>query len=154
MSHFIRKCWLCLRDESETGKDCYILTQSSSDHSSTFSAFWLGCSTVGHWGPQALSLQADSHAGILSPTDSNCNCNGNWLKPSLAPGYIIFWLPPASCGCTHLRRIQPRPQVKVILRYLRLDAPVSLLHRCTSWLTARLRVNMLHSLMIITSSRV
>ena len=26
-----------------------------------------GCSTVGHWGSQALSLQADSHAGILFP---------------------------------------------------------------------------------------
>ena len=30
-----------------------------------------GCSTLGHWGSQALSLQADSHADILSPTDSN-----------------------------------------------------------------------------------
>ena len=26
--------------------------QSSSDHSSTFFEFWLGCSTVGHWGPK------------------------------------------------------------------------------------------------------
>ena len=32
------------------------------------------CSTVGHWRPQALSLQADSHAGILSP---------NWLQLQL-----------------------------------------------------------------------
>ena len=57
------------------------------DHSSTSSSFCLGLlnSTVGHWGPQALSLQADSHAGILTPTDSNCN----WPKPSVAPGYII-----------------------------------------------------------------
>ena len=54
----------------------------------------LGCSTMGHWGPQALSLQTDSHAGILSP---------NWLqlqlelpKPSVAPGYIIVLHPPAS----------------------------------------------------------
>ena len=31
----------------------------------------LGCSTVGHWGPKALSLQAGSHAGILFPTVSN-----------------------------------------------------------------------------------
>ena len=30
-----------------------------------------GCSTMRHRWPQALSLQADSHAGILSPTDSN-----------------------------------------------------------------------------------
>ena len=104
LSHFIRKgwCWLCVRRELETGTDCYILTPSSSDHSSTSFAFWLGCSTVGHWGPQALSLQADSHAGILSPTDSNCNWNFNWLKPSVAPGYIIVSYPPVSCGRTHL----------------------------------------------------
>ena len=45
-------CCLCVRGELETGKDCYILTPSSSDHSSTSFAFWLGCSTVGHWGPK------------------------------------------------------------------------------------------------------
>ena len=60
-------CWLCVRGELETGTDCYILTQSSSDHSRTAFASGMGCSTVGHWGPQALSLQADSHTGILSP---------------------------------------------------------------------------------------
>ena len=67
-------CWLCVRGELETGTDCYILTQSSSDHSSTSFASWLGCSTVDHWGQQALSLQADSHAGILCP---------NWLQLQL-----------------------------------------------------------------------
>ena len=40
-----------------------------------------GCSTVSYWGLQALSLQVDSHAGILSPTDSNSNWN--WPKPSV-----------------------------------------------------------------------
>ena len=43
------------------------------------------------------------------PTDSNCNWNSNWLwlprtdwpKPSVAPGYIILWHPPASTGRTH-----------------------------------------------------
>ena len=34
-----------------------------------------------------------------------------------------------SCGRTHLHRIQPRLQVKVIFRYLRPDAPISLLFR-------------------------
>ena len=48
-------CWLCVRGELETGADCYILTPSSSDHCSTSFAFWLGCSTVGHWGPKDLS---------------------------------------------------------------------------------------------------
>ena len=43
LSHFIRKgwCWLRVRGELEAGTDCYILTQSSSDHSSTSFAFWL-----------------------------------------------------------------------------------------------------------------
>ena len=84
--HFIQKgwCWLCMIGELETGTDSHILTQSSSDHSSISFAPWMGFSTVGHWGPQALSLQADSHAGILSPTDSNCKWNSNWLKPSCA----------------------------------------------------------------------
>ena len=96
--HFIRKgwCWLCVRGELETGTDCYILTQSSSDRSSTSFASWLGCSTVGHWGPQALSRPADSHAGILSSTDFNCDWNwtgtqavcGTWLYNCLT--YTCF----------------------------------------------------------------
>ena len=64
-------CWLCVRDELETGTDSYIDPKFFFDHSSTSFSYWLGCSTVGHWGPKALSLQADSHASILSPTDSN-----------------------------------------------------------------------------------
>ena len=32
------------------------LHQSSSDHSSSSFSSWLGCSTVGHWGPKALCL--------------------------------------------------------------------------------------------------
>ena len=125
-------CFLCVRGELETGTDCYILTQSSSDHSSTSFAFWQGCSTVGHWGPQALSLQADSHAGILSP---------NWLQLELELE-LTDWLPQAICGTwlynclmptcflwVYAYRIQPRPQVKVIFRYLWLDAPVLLFFR-------------------------
>ena len=30
------------------------------------------------------------------PTDSNSNPNWNWPKPSVVPGYIIVWHPPAS----------------------------------------------------------
>ena len=121
-------CWLCVRGELETRTDCYIFTYISYDYNSTF-AFWLGYSTEGHWGPQAPSLQADSHADILSPTDSNRNWNWNWLKPSVKPGYINVWHPPASCGPTHQHRIQPRLRVKAIFRYLQLDAPVSLFFR-------------------------
>ena len=53
-------------------------------------------------GPSPLSGAGSHSAGILSPTDSNCNWNSNWPKPSVAPGYIIFLCPPASCGRTHL----------------------------------------------------
>ena len=63
------------------------LTQSSSNHSSTAFASWLGCSTVGHWGlqdPQSASWF--SHRHPLS----------NWLEPPRAPGYIIVSHPPAS----------------------------------------------------------
>ena len=84
-------CWLCVRGKLETGTDCYILTPSSSDHSSTSFAFWLDCSTVGHWVPIALYLPlALNSASCLqvtpTPTDSSCLC----------PGYIFVWNPPAS----------------------------------------------------------
>ena len=89
---------------------------------------------MGHWGP-------------------NCNCNLNSLTPSVAPCYIFVWRPPAFCGRTHLHRIQPRPHVKVIFRYFRPDAHVSLssayLHRCISWLTARSKVNMLQIFLLL-----
>ena len=91
-------CWLCVRGELETGTDCSILTPSSSDHSSTSFVFWLGCSTVGHWGPKALCLElVITRASCLQLmqlqlTDSS----------SVAPGYIIVWRPPVSCGRTHL----------------------------------------------------
>ena len=84
-------------------------------------------------GPNPLS-GADSHsAGNLSPTATGTELElTDWLKLSVAPGYIIVWHPPVSCGRTHLHRIQPRPQVKVIFRYRRPDAPVSLIYTCAS----------------------
>ena len=45
-------CWLCVKDELETGTDCHILTQVLLTIASLLSACWLGCSTVGHWGPK------------------------------------------------------------------------------------------------------
>ena len=61
-----------------------ILTKSSS---STIAALlshlgWVAQPWVTE-GLATLSRQADSHAGILSSTDSN------WLEPPQAPGYII-----------------------------------------------------------------
>ena len=53
-------------------------------------------------GSSPLSGAGSHSAGILSPTDSNSNWNWNWLtdwpKPSVAPGYIFVWYPPASAG--------------------------------------------------------
>ena len=84
-------CWLCVRGELETGTDCYILTLSSSDHSSTSFSSWLGCSTMGYWGAKALCLPlAFTPASWLqlapTPTDSSRLC----------PGYIFVWCTPAS----------------------------------------------------------
>ena len=45
-------------------------------------------------GPSPLSGPYSHSAGILSPTDSNCNWN--WPKLSVASGYIIVSHPPAS----------------------------------------------------------
>ena len=105
--------------------DCYILTQSSSDHRSTSSG-WAAQ-------PWVLRAQALCLELVLTPAPylqlelqlEHQLTRTDWLKPSVAPGYIIVWHPPTSCGRTHLHRIQPRPQVKVIFRYLRPDAPVS-----------------------------
>ena len=79
------------RGELETGTDCYILTQSPSDHSSTSSSYWLGLLNRGSLRTQSPLSAAGSQFGILSPTDSNSNWN--WPKPSVAPGWIIFSRP-------------------------------------------------------------
>ena len=71
--------------------DCYILTQSSSDHSSTF-AFWLGCSTVGHWGPKAFRLPLALNSASCPPTDSNWN--SNWLPQAVFGAWLYNWLTP------------------------------------------------------------
>ena len=131
------------------GTDCHILTPSSSDHSSTSSSFCWGAQP-GSWGPKPTVWHWLSLWHLVPNCDWNLNCdcnsnwtlpalNSNWLKPSVAPGYIIAWYPPASCGRTYLHRIQPYPKVKVIPRYLWPDAPVI-------WLMARLRVNILQNM--------
>ena len=49
---------------------------------------WL---SLRHLVPNWLQLQLE-----LTQTGTD------WLKPSVAPGYIFVWCPPASCGRTHL----------------------------------------------------
>ena len=78
----------------------------------------------GSWGPKPSVWSWFSLLHLIS--NWNCYSNSNWLNPSVVPGYIIVWRPPASCGRMHLHRIQPHPQVKVIFRYLQPDAPVSI----------------------------
>ncbi len=59
LSHFIleRVDVGCVWEMSWRRGQTAILTQSSSDHSSTSFSSWLGCSTVGHWRPKVLCLQ-------------------------------------------------------------------------------------------------
>ena len=82
LSQFIleRGCFLCVRGELETGTDCYILTQSSSDHSSTSlrpgwaAQLWV---TDGHK-PSVYKLILT--LASCPPTD----CNWNWTDPTQA----------------------------------------------------------------------
>ena len=124
-------CFLCVRGELETRTDCYILTQSSSDHSSTSFAFWLSCSTVGHWGPKALRLPLALNSA--SCPQLTLTATGTRTASSRLWHLVIFLSDthqlPVGVRICHLHRIQPHPQIKVIFRYLRLDAPVSLFFR-------------------------
>ena len=70
-------CLLCVRDELETGTDCYTDPSSSRGHSSTSFSSWLRLLNHGSLRAQSLLSAAGSHFGILSPTDSNRLCT--WL---------------------------------------------------------------------------
>ena len=126
------------------GIDCYILTQSSSDHSCTSFAFWLGCSTVGHWGPKTFCLPLALNLAScpqLSPTGTRTDWNSNWPKPSVAPGYIIVGV----CICTKFNHVHRSRWYSNIFDQMHLfHCSSAYLHRCISWLTAQSRVNMLH----------
>ena len=93
LSHFIleRVDVSCVWEMSRRQDQIAILTPSSSDYSSTSSSSWLGCSSVGHWGPKApcllLALNSASCLQLtLTPIDSS----------RLYPGYIFVWHPTAS----------------------------------------------------------
>ena len=122
-SHFIRnRCervtkGLCVRGELETEQNCNILTPSSSGYSSTSFSF--------SWAAQPRALRAvspqagaGSHASILSP-----KLKLQLTELPVAPGYIIVWHPPASCGRHICTQLNPST-VKVIPWYLRQDALV------------------------------
>ena len=102
-------CFLCVSGEWRQGRTI-ILTQRSSNHSSTSSSSWLGLLNRGSLWAQSPLSAADSQFSILSPTCSNCN----WLKPSVS--WLYFCLTPTCFCCSS-----------------------AYLHRCISWLTARSR---------------
>ena len=72
-----------MRGELETGTDCYILTPSFSDRSSISFTFWLGWSTVGHWGPKP---------SVWSLFSLCWHPISNWLKLSVS--WLYFCLTP------------------------------------------------------------
>ena len=151
LSHFIheRGCFLCVRSELETGTDCYILTPSSSDRSSTSFAFWLSCSTVGHWGPNSsvwswFSLHWHPISNWNWLTQAVC---GTWLYNCLT--FISFLWAYASATITkfnHVHRSRWYSDIFDQMHQFRCSS--AYLHRCISWLTARSRVNMLDSLFV------
>ena len=92
---------LCVRGELETEQNCNILTPSSSGYSSTSFLFCL----TGGLGPSSL-LRAVSHCLKLQ------QLSPNFTKLPVAPGYIIVWHPPASCGVTiPLKSTHPRSRL-------------------------------------------
>ena len=80
-------CLLCVRDELETGIDCYIDPKFFFDHSNTSSSSWLGLLNRG-------SLRAQRSKSVC--WFSRGHLVSNWLEPPQAPGYIIVKHPPAS----------------------------------------------------------
>ena len=138
-------CWLCVRGELETETDCYILTKSSSDHSSSSSSFWPGCSTVGHCGPKPSVWSCSS---LRWHPISNWNwltqfvC-GTWLYNFLTfTSFLWAYAFATITEFNHVHRSRWYSDIFVWMHLFR--CPSAYLHRCISWLTGRSRVNMLH----------
>ena len=108
-------------------RDCNILTPSSSVFSSTSFSF---CRTAQ---PGALRAQPSSDSWFSLPRTATTD--SKLTEPPVAPGYIIFWHPPASCERRICTQFNPST-VKAISWCLRTDAFVFRL-------TAGPKVNML-----------
>ena len=108
-------CWLCVRGELETERDCHILTSSSSDHSSTSFCWAAQPGVTGGCKPSVCKLILTLASSLQ--LELQLELNSNWLKPSVAPDYIIARHPPASCGrriCTefnHVHRLRWYPDI-------------------------------------------
>ena len=70
-------CWLCVRDELETGTDCYIDPKFFFDHSNTSFTSWLGLS------PRSASPQSESLFSRWHPIS-------NWLQQSVRLVILLF----------------------------------------------------------------
>ena len=119
----------CVRGELETEQTATYWPQVPLSLAALLSRS-AGLLNRGSWGPIALCWV------LVLSTASYLQLD--WLQLTelpVAPGYIIVWHPPASCG----RHICPQcnpSTVKFIPWYLRPDAPVP-------WLVAGSKVNML-----------
>ena len=103
-------CWLCVRSELETEQTATYWPQVSLYYSCTSSSFCWDAQPVS-WRPKPSVWRRLSQRYLVPNCHRNSNCgwnsnwtlpasnsNSNWLtKPSVAPGYIIVWGPPASC---------------------------------------------------------
>ena len=156
---YSRKGWsfLCVRGELEMRTDCNILTQSSSDYSITSFSSWLGCSTVGYCGSKALCLPlaltpatcpqltpTATGTGTAAGTDWNMQLTqavcGTWVYNCLTPTCFLWAY--ASATITEFNHVQRSRWYSDIFDRIHLfRCSSAYLHRCISWLTARLRVN-------------
>ena len=118
LSHFILErvaLVMCERWVGD-GTDCNILTPSSS-----ISALLPNSAGLLNWGPEGPSplSSAGSHYSSLSPTVTGTRTvtatrtelylprTPTEPKPSVAPGYIIVFRPPASCGLRFYTEFNP-----------------------------------------------
>ena len=134
-------CWLCVRGELETEQTVTYWPQVPLYYSSTSSSFcWVA--QPGSWGPKPSVWHWLSLRQLVPNSDynSNCDCNSNWtlpasnsnwLKPSVAPGYIIVWLTLASCGRRICTEFNPSTGQGDILSSST-GCTSFLLHRCIS----------------------
>ena len=129
-----------------------MLTPSSSDYSSTSFAFWLGCSSVGHWENQALCLLL-----VLTPLASYLQLElqltqavcGTCLYNCLT--YTCFLWPYVSATITEFNHVHRSRWYSDIFDQMQLFRWSSAyLHRCISLLTAQSRVNMLYIYLYIS----
>ena len=117
---------------------------SSSDHSSTPFAFWLGCSTIGHWGSKPSVWSWFSF--YWHPIS---NWNWNWLTQAICGTWLYNCLMPtcflwayASATTTELNHIHRSRWYSDIFNRMNLfRCSSAYLHRCISWLMAQSRVN-------------